>query len=141
MPNPSNTPAGDLAAILLRAAALEQPVPCSVEMLSELSGLTVRVLQRRCQAVGVHARECLRFVQCWRLLTAGDSLHESLPVRDPRTMKAILSAASVATGAKPSMRDFVERQQFLTNASLIAALLASAPDGVAGPEPARSAIN
>lgn len=122
-PVESSAPVRLLATMLMRASRPGQPVPSSVEMLGEMCGLTTRVLQRRCQAAGVRARACLRFVQCLQLISRHESVATLLPVNDPRTIAAILNGAALGKTGACSIRQFIVHQRFITDSSIVAALL------------------
>ena len=87
-----------------------------------------RALQHKCQAAGVHARDCLRFVQCLQCVLLADQLRwdpaASLPVGDARTVRHIMARAGLDVGRRPAVDEFVVRQRFVTSESFVRALLA-----------------
>lgn len=59
-----SVPIAALARILVRVAQSGNPVVQSVDTLADAAGMSRRTFQYRCQAAGVAARDCVRFVQC-----------------------------------------------------------------------------
>ena len=117
----------DLARTLVRASSADEPDVQSVDKLSELSGLTRRVFQNRCQVANVTARECVHFVQCLRAVRTVDAdwTPEALmPFCDPRTLKKLIAQGRLSRVTRPAVGEFVKTQQFIINHLLVEALLA-----------------
>jgi AraC-like DNA-binding protein len=114
-------PVSDLARILVCAAFADRPTIYSVDTLAKEAGVSRRTLQYRCQAVGVTARECVRFVQCLNaLIRSGDNVWEAaamLPISDARTLEKVLLRAGLGHGNNPTLCDFVIGQRFISSAS------------------------
>jgi hypothetical protein len=113
-----NAAAAQLALRLVRAASLESRPVVSVEALSEATGMSIRVLQYRCQAAGVTARNCARFVECLRatLIAGTDSeWAAALPAVDPRTLRRIVRQAGFHPCDAPTPVAFVWQQQFIVD--------------------------
>jgi hypothetical protein len=120
-------PVSELARILVGASLPDQTTIHSVDTLARSAGMSRRALQYRCQAVGVAARDCVRFVQCLNALIESSS--ESwdpaamLPIVDSRTLARVLVNAGMANGFYPTVMDFVLGQRFISNASVRTAVL------------------
>jgi hypothetical protein len=116
----------DLARILVRAASPDRSEVHSVESLSEVAGVGRRVLQYRCQAVGVTARNCVHFVQCLRLVLQADSDWAPaalIPCSDPRTLRRIIQQGALPEDRRPALIEFLSQQQFIVNRLLTDAIL------------------
>lgn len=115
-----------LAKVLISAALRREKEVSSVETLSELTGLTRRVFQRRCQANGVNALDCLRFVVCLRIVLSDEeewAPHVLTPWVDPRTISSTLKAGALVRAKRPSVEEFVCEQQFVRTPLLKSAIL------------------
>lgn len=118
----------ELARILVLSSAPSLADEVSnVASLARAARVSMRTLQARCQVAGVKAHSCVRFVQCFRYLRAvGNSPEwhpiDSFPVLDLRTAKEILRRAQFETPNKPSLDEFVRKQQFVLSKGVIEAV-------------------
>jgi hypothetical protein len=99
----------------------------NVDTLSIAAGVSRRVFQYRCQAAGVCAKECVRFVQCLRIVQKNDfdiwDPAAELPVNDPRTLIRVLVRAGFICDARPSLAGFLEAQRFISSSSITSHIL------------------
>jgi hypothetical protein len=126
LPLASHCAMAELARILVRASLPDRNDVTSVEALGEASGLTRRVLQRRCQVAGVTAHACVNFVQCLKLILGPKTMWEPaalLPCSDPRTLKRILAQAGLLGASPPPVEEFIRTQHFLAQPALQRAIV------------------
>lgn len=123
----SFSPVAELARIVVAAALSRRTDVYSVDVLSELTGLSRRAFHNRCQAAGITGRDCLHFVQCLKaVLAAGDEYWDPaalIPVTDPRTLQKILSQARIEGRERPTIPEFVSRQEFCKSSSFSESVL------------------
>lgn len=120
-------PIGLLARVLVHAALPEEPVIHSVDALARMAGLSRRALQYRCQAAGVTARDCVRFVQCLKAIigAAGAKWEPAavIPIADARTLRRLLTQAGMENNSCPTISEFIPGQQFLQSVGFREAVL------------------
>jgi hypothetical protein len=111
----------------------------TVLALARAAHIHVRSLERKCQAVGVAARDAVAFVACAQVVLGSRPSEWSIagnhfPDRDPRTAQKLIHKGGLDCATCPSFTDFVRNQTFIESPLLQEQLIirmCSRGDGIA----------
>jgi hypothetical protein len=111
----------------LTALTRDRPLPVTVRELAEALGTTERTLRYRCRRIGTSPKACLDFVRCLKVVASdtpdwnpGALLSERYS--DCRTVKRLIATAGLVGESRPTVAQFLDRQQLLTSSALRATL-------------------
>jgi hypothetical protein len=107
----------------LTALASHRPLPHDVRTLAEALGTTERTLRYRCRKIGTTPKACLDFVRCLRIVASetcdwNPSAQLFEHYADGRTVKRLMTMAGLAPDARPTVAQFLDRQQLLATTDL-----------------------
>jgi hypothetical protein len=112
---------------LIDALVCTSPVPRTVGQLADAMGLSERTLRYRCKVAGTTPKACLDFARCLQLITSdhvdwhpGALLSEHYA--DCRTVKRLITEGGLTGDARPTLSEFLDRQQLLASSPLRATL-------------------